>query len=88
LRDGVDTDPRVVDVRGRAHHAVHHDRRHADADGPLPTVVRDELAHHVGEVIRRGVLRRVDAKTVGGELPGRQVDRSRLHPGATDIDAE
>ena len=77
---GVDVDPAVVDVGGAAHHAVADHRGHADAHRPVPAVMRDQFDRDLGERLRRGRTRRVDAVSLAGQLAGGEVDgRGRSH---------
>jgi hypothetical protein len=86
----VGADPRGVDVRCAAGHAVLHDRGEGDADRGVGGQVEgaDQLGDGGGDGGRGGGLRGGDPHAVRGELAGGQVDRGALDPGSADVDAE
>ena len=73
-------DPRLVDVRRGAGHAVAHHRREGDADFVLPFEVVDELAHHLGHRRRVRRLGGEDLVAVRSQRAGGQVDRAAFMP--------
>ena len=86
---GVRADPALVDVGGRAHDAVTHDRGDGDTDRPGGVGERreqldEDLCHRFG---RRG-LRRLDAHAIGSEVSCLYVDRRALDARAAEVDAE
>ena len=90
-RLGLEVEPRLVDVGGRADDALGDDTGDGDADGGVAAdvvEVVDDLADDVADRLGRGLRRGVDPLALAGERTLGEVDRRALDAAPADVDAE
>ena len=85
--DGVDADPRLVDVRCGLDRPASHHRREGQADRAVHADLVEDFANDTGHRLGRSRRRRKQTDALGSELSGVGVDGRTLYPGASYVDA-